>query len=492
MKTAHIALLCAAATLASGQMLPVPEGQSTAWNSSFKFSPEQVKLGELSPGLATSLEVILNFDRTQLANGGPSQDIFYNLTEGSSNIPPNAPGQVLKVEHVTNPVSYNIPAKTALSRIIYSSTNLNGTLIPASAYVLWPYTPKQFGLHSKGERCRAPPKAKAPVVLWTHGTAGFYADAAPSAHRSLFYGDIIPFTLAQAGYVVIATDYAGLGVETSWDGSFVPHQYGAREAGAGDALNAFRAVRTTFSDRITDNYVVVGHSQGGAVSWGISEALAKEGHQYCDVEEGYLGTLTFSPGILFLPGPFLPWVGKFLSGVFPTFKLSDWFTPLGVSRTKLFTQVQGGQYFSELLFSNATEVINPDWDSSYYADVFSKLANPGNRPYKGPMLIIQGTADPLYNGTLATYDSTCKTYPGDLEHMKVPGAGHFPAIDASREVWLKWIEDRFEGRPVESKGCVKSALESFLPVEQYQEVTRSFFQWSGAPSWFAQLPVGSY
>ncbi|KAK9364467.1 hypothetical protein V1509DRAFT_636300 [Lipomyces kononenkoae] len=63
MKTAHIALLCAAATLANGQMLPVPEGQTTAWNSSFKFSPEQVKLGQLSPGLATSLEVILNFDR---------------------------------------------------------------------------------------------------------------------------------------------------------------------------------------------------------------------------------------------------------------------------------------------------------------------------------------------------------------------------------------------------------------------------------------------
>ncbi|KAK9233720.1 hypothetical protein V1525DRAFT_415605 [Lipomyces kononenkoae] len=82
------------------------------------------------------------------------------------------------------------------------------------------------------------------------------------------------------------------------------------------------------------------------------------------------------------PQFFLPVIGKFLSGVFPTFMLSDWLTPLGISRTKLLTHVQGGQYFSEFLFSNATEAVNPDWDSSYYVDVFSKLGNPRNLPYK--------------------------------------------------------------------------------------------------------------
>ncbi|KAK9429091.1 Alpha/Beta hydrolase protein [Lipomyces doorenjongii] len=633
MKAICIALLAAAAHLANCQ-LPPPASQDTAWNSTFTLSAAQKQLGQLTDELASQIETVYRWDQTQLANGGTTQDEFYNLLVGSMNAHPTKPGEILKVEDITDIAPFNLPAEVSMSRIIYTSVNLNGTLVPASGYILWPlllssgttepeagyaviapdyaglgvnaswdgtFVPHQYLAREasakdslnmiRAVRSAFPCRITSDYVVVGHSQGGAvswgvsevlaqyrsefldvysghlgtlmfapavdsiltheflfypllsrfmkgifptfnpsdwltplgiaraqlvsdlqaaqfvveYAVAtvpvpiqssrqmspsthstlpATSSHRSLFYGDIIPFTLAQAGYVVIATDYAGLGVEKSWDGSFVPHQYGAREANAGDALNALRAVRTTFSDRITDDYVVVGHSQGGAVSWGVSEVLAKDDQQYCDVEKGHLGTLTFAPWINVIPEHpqfFLPLIGKFLSGVFPTFMLSDWLTPLG------------GQYFSEFLFSNATEVVNPDWDSSYYVDVFSKLGNPGNRPYKGPMLIIQGTADPgaLYNITLATYDSTCKTYPGDLELMTVAGAGHFPAIDASRQVWLKWIEDRFEGGPVESKGCVKSALESFWPVEQYQEATRSYFQWSGAPSWFAQLPVGS-
>ena len=137
MKATSIMLLFAAGTLA--QMVPTfpkPLTQSTAWNSSFKFSQEQIELGELWPDLADNLETILNFDRSQLANGGPSQDSFYKLKNGTGLAPPHSPGKVLKVEHTTNPAAWNFRAKTALSRFIYTTTNANGTLIPASAYVL--------------------------------------------------------------------------------------------------------------------------------------------------------------------------------------------------------------------------------------------------------------------------------------------------------------------------------------------------------------------
>ncbi len=73
---ASIALIYGAVGVAHGQALPNPLPQSTGWNSSFKLSPEQIELGQLSPGLASSIELILNFDRSQLANGGPSQDSF--------------------------------------------------------------------------------------------------------------------------------------------------------------------------------------------------------------------------------------------------------------------------------------------------------------------------------------------------------------------------------------------------------------------------------
>jgi hypothetical protein len=250
MKAIVVSLLFAVSACAQQlPKLPKPFVQSTAFNSSFKFSPDQIELGQLSPELAQDLETILNFDRSQLGNGGPSQDDFYHIHNGSGFVPPTKPGQILKVERVTDPSAWNIPAKTALSRFLYTSLSANGTLVPASAYILWPFTAKQTSTTDP---------SKVPVVLWSHGTSGYWADASPSAHRSLFYGNIMPFTLAQAGYAVVATDYVGLGVNTSWTGEYVPHQYQNRVASAQDSLYALRAARTAFPKQLTQRYVNVG------------------------------------------------------------------------------------------------------------------------------------------------------------------------------------------------------------------------------------------
>ncbi|KAM0511717.1 hypothetical protein ACHAPE_009601 [Trichoderma viride] len=495
MKLTFVVLLFATAKAAHGQAIPTfpdAEVQTTGWNSSFKFSKEQIELGQLSPGLANSLEVILNFDRSQLANGGPGQDRFYHL--GSSYKHPQGPGEVLKVEDVTDPTPYNIPAKTSLSRIIYSTTNQNGTLIPASAFVLWPYTVKEFSTQSN----RQSSKAKAPAVLWTHGTSGAYADSAPSAHRSLFYGELVPFTLAQAGYAVIAPDYAGLGVQTSWDGSFIPHQYISREALAGDALNAVRAVRKTWGDRITDKFTNIGHSQGGTVSWGIAETLAQRPQEFEDLESDHLGSVVFAPGgdtIAGGPQVFLPWIAHYIGGVYPTFELSDWLSPLGIARLELLNQVQGGQFFTEvLMLANATEVLNPNWNDTWYANAATQENNPGNRPYKGPIVLYDGTLERngvAYPRNLATFEATCNKYKGAFEFVTLPETLHFPVIDASRKQWLDWIEDRFEGKPL-AKNCTQSTLKPFLPVTSYQNTTQSFTQWASSPAYFYSLPVGSF
>jgi hypothetical protein len=485
-------LLLTAGACAFAETLPVlpkPGMQSTAFNSSFKFSNEQLMLGQLWPDLAENIETVLNFDRSQLANGGPSQDSFYQLDKSTA---PKHPGQVLKVQKVTEPTLWNIPAKTALSRFIYTSTNVNGTLVPASAYVLWPWTAKEVGANSSG---------KAPVVLWNHGTSGFFADGSPSAHRSLFYGDIMPFTLAQAGYVVIAADYTGLGVQTSWDGSFVAHQYLNRVAQAFDSLNALRAARTIFPDKITHEYVNVGHSQGGAAAWGVSEVLAEDSkNEFRDLEHGYLGSVIFAPGIGALneiPVAFGPWIGKDLHLMFPDFQLSDWLSPLGIDRVKLLTEIQGGQYVSELLFlANATEILNPAWNQTWYAAAYTEFSNPGNRPYKAPMIMFTGTTDQggvSYKSASSAFESTCKNhYNGPFEFVTLEGVAHFPSMDATRQQWLGWIEDRFSKKSIDSKECTRSSVNSFLPGDSYQKVSTSFSQWAGAPDEFYELVAGGF
>lgn len=491
MKAACLALFFVGATFAQSiPQLPKAETQSTVWNSSFKLSEEQLELGKLWPDLAESIETILNFDRSQLAHGGPSQDDFYKIENEFTT--PNAAGELIKVEDFTDPAFWNLPATTALSRFIYTTTNANGTLIPASAYVLWPFTPKKVTASD----------GKAPVVLWSHGTSGFFADGSPSSHRSLFYGNIMPFTLAQAGYAVVATDYAGLGVQNSWDGSYVPHQYLNRLANAFDSLFALRAARSAFPDGLTDEYVNVGHSQGGSAAWGVSEVLAENTDQeFQDLEKGYLGSVLFAPGINALesiPQVFGPWIGKDLALMYPTFNLSDWLSPLGIARTELLTQIQGGQYVSEVLFlANASAILNPAWDTSWYNTAFSDFSNPGNRPYKAPMVLFQGTADQgnqSYINSLATFESTCENhYSGAFEFVGISGVGHFPSMESTRHLWLQWIEDRFNGKPIESKeNCTRTTLDSFLPISSYQEFSTSFSQWAGAKNEFYELVAGGF
>ncbi|KAF5635634.1 secretory lipase [Fusarium tjaetaba] len=457
---------------------------TTSWNSTFKLSPEQLSLANLTIEEGVQINNIINFDRTLLANGGPHQDDFYTLP--TSLKIPKGPGELLKLQEITDPKPYTIPASTAMSRFLYSTTNINGTLIPASAYILWPYTTKKI---------KGVPGGKAPTVLWTHGTSGWYPTAAPSTHRSLFYQDFVPYALALAGYAVVAPDYAGLGVGTSWDGTAIRHEYGIYQAGGADALNALRAALTAFPERLTTDYVNVGHSQGGAVGWGVSELLAEKKGRFKDLVKGHLGTLLFAPptDAFSLPATSITtWVGKYLKQVYPEFKLSDWLTPLGIDRVTLFNQVEGSQSVSGFLFTPEKEIVQPDWMNTWSVAALKQIVKPGGRLWKGPMLIIQGEKDPAvhYNASLTTSKATCEKYPGDLEFLGVPGVGHFPSMYATRSIWMDWIKDRFERRKVRKQGCAQSKVDRFLPDDHYQHDPNSFPLWAGKSEWAYELPQG--
>ncbi|KAI6770183.1 hypothetical protein HG530_004812 [Fusarium avenaceum] len=481
-KLAYTALV-AALTLVAGQSLQATL-HTTSWNSTFKLSAKQLELANLTQDLGNQINNIINFDRTLLANGGPHEDDFYSFPP-DLRVPKSA-GELIKLQELTDPKPFTIPAPTAMSRFLYSTTNINGTLVPASAYILWPYTAKKI----KGVKGK-----KVPTVVWTHGTSGWYPSGGPSAHRSLFYQDFVPFALALEGYAVVAPDYAGLGIGKSCDGTNVPHQYGIYRAGGTDALNALRAALVAFPERLTHNYVNVGHSQGGAVGWGVSELLAQKKGQFQDLVKGHLGTLLFAPpidGFALQPNSILVWVGKYLKQVFPEFELGDWLTPLGIDRVKLFNEVEGSQMVSQFLFEPEEAIVQPDWKDTWAVPALRQLSTPGKKPWKGPMLVIHGDKDPAvsYNTSLVVAEETCKKYPGDLEHMRVPGVGHLPSMYATRGIWLDWLEDRFEGRRVQKRGCAQSVVDRFLPGDHYQPAPNSFPLWAGKSQWAYELPQG--
>ena len=59
---------------------------------------------------------------------------FYKAPSNFSSTLPE--GSILQVEYATNLSVYTVPSGLTMSRIIYTTADLNGTIIPTSAYIL--------------------------------------------------------------------------------------------------------------------------------------------------------------------------------------------------------------------------------------------------------------------------------------------------------------------------------------------------------------------
>ncbi|KAL8753448.1 MAG: hypothetical protein Q9199_005045 [Rusavskia elegans] len=208
--------------------------------------------------LPTAAQDALRYEKMNWANGSVFDQEFYQ-------VPPRVdgdkvlPGTPLKIEHETDTSKYLLPPMTSMSRFVYQSENLLGLPVPASAAILWPYSPKT---HADG---------KYPVVAWAHGTSGIFAENAPSNHRSLWQHFLAPYLLVSAGYVVVMPDYAGLGVSKTAKGEKIVHQYLACPAHANDVVFAVQAAQSVWKDELSKDWVVIGHSQGGGAAWAVAE-----------------------------------------------------------------------------------------------------------------------------------------------------------------------------------------------------------------------------
>lgn len=159
---------------------------------------------------------------------------FYATPEG---LHPR-PGGLLRAERVGTDV-----AGATGYRILYSSRDLHDQPAVTSGLVLVPRTP-------------APPGGY-PVVAWAHGTSGVARRCAPSLTPGSTAASIAGAQqLIDAGYLVAATDYPGLGT----DGTH-PYLIGRGEAYA--VLDSVRAVRSRPDWHAGARFALWGHSQGG-------------------------------------------------------------------------------------------------------------------------------------------------------------------------------------------------------------------------------------
>jgi pimeloyl-ACP methyl ester carboxylesterase len=418
------------------------------------------------------VQVGIDFEHS--AHAHTPRDDFYSIPSKFNTS--MKPGMLLYVEPHTDLANYTVPSGLSMSRIMYTSADINGTTVPVSAYVLWPYQPFQYS-SSQG-------KSKFPLVAWAHGTSGQFVDCAPSNYRSLQYHFMTSYTLAMEGFAVVATDYAGLGVTTGLNGEQT-HAWLSGPVGANDVAYAIDAVRKAFPDQLDADgpFVTMGHSQGGNVAWAFAERQASS------PQAGYRGTISISPPtkvidwldsafqkIATTPPASVPlWAYVVLSlqpkiiasitTVFPAYNFSG-MTALSYDRwNNVLKPLQGCLPTDALAFADVPipELAKPGWTNDSIVQQWQDQVHVGGRKFKGPLLVIGGEDDVTPPDLIEqSVDDSCKVS-GDqsLEMVTYQAMQHFPVIQASRVKWLGWIKDRVTGGSVHGSCGKKSFVEGF-------------------------------
>ncbi|MGN6482855.1 MAG: alpha/beta fold hydrolase [Thermomicrobiales bacterium] len=161
-------------------------------------------------------------------------DPFYAIP---SPVPAGQPGEIVRSEPLAG-----APDGASAWRVLYHSRDVHDTDILVSGIIVAPSGPAPAGGRT--------------IVAWGHPTTGAAPQCAPSREDD-------PFTLMEglhdllaAGYVVAATDYAGMGVVT-------PDSYLVGKTEGQNMLDAARAARHIEDAGAGERLVLWGHSQGG-------------------------------------------------------------------------------------------------------------------------------------------------------------------------------------------------------------------------------------
>ncbi|KAJ0422514.1 Alpha/Beta hydrolase protein [Aspergillus carlsbadensis] len=415
------------------------------------------------------------FERASHAH--ESLDDFYAIPEDFD--ASMKPGTLLRVEEHTDITNYTVPGGLTMSRIMYTSESLNGTIVPVSAFVLWPYAPFEYehNPHSPNSTfssahtsSSSSSSTKFPLVAWAHGTSGVFPPCAPSNYRSLQYNFMTAYNLALDGFAVLATDYAGLGVTTLPDGA-QSHTWLASPAGANDVAYAIDAARKAFPSTLDADgpFVAMGHSQGGGVSWSFAE------RQAVHPQAGYRGAISISPATRVIdeieramevvasasaedPGTAdVPvWAPTALglqvkvvaavTAVYPEYNDAGMSEGAYDRWHNVLKPVGGCLPTDTLAFLGVTEQVRANWTADPLVREWQDVASAGRKAFRGPMLVIVGGEDALPVDMLEEdVEATCAVAGNEGEGLEMAvyrGMQHFPVIQASRGKWMRWVNEK--------------------------------------------------
>lgn len=340
------------------------------------------------------------------------------------------PGVLLAAE----PFDRKMPENSAATRILYTTTGLDGSIVLATGLVIVPADA---------------PAEPLPVILWAHGTTGVGVHCAPTlVSDPLGAGAMMfPDLPLNQGWALVAPDYIGLGASA-------PHPYMVGRPTAHSSLDAVRAARQLESVSLSDDTVVWGHSQGG----GSALWIGIEAEEYAP-DVPLLGVAAMSPA-----SDLPEFIDSMLSGlggpIFGGFIISGFSN--GYDDVKFDDYIRLGARFSQeeiaerclsepsFLASVASVFITEPF---YQKDVhtgplYTRLQeNVPNVPLGVPLFLGQGEADPLIIPEVQTQYVAKLCDSGQVvEYHTYPGLDHLGVVNPDSPMLgdlMSWTEARF-------------------------------------------------
>ena len=338
-------------------------------------------------------------------------------------LPYGKPGELIRFEPFDE---YHLSSDFTVFRILYHSSSSSDKDVAVSGVVIVPDG--------------TPPTGGWPVIAWAHDFTGSARSCAPSLLKNLNEGPLISMYV-MAGYAVVASDYAGLGTN-------FPHAALDMRSNAVDVINAIPAARAAVP-QLGSRWVAAGFSQGGMVSVGVSEAEA-------DIADpGYLGALAIS-GVASLQELYLHLAQGASRGlllhlaagiktIFAAFQINDMLADKAMSRFQLIRQRCDVGAEEPLAVD---ELLKPGWENNRYVKDFFARNRPGGKAAGGPLLLINGDADPELPLSLASAAVTrlC-TQEDRVLFIHYPDLSASAAIGNSAAEQISWLRARFAGTP---------------------------------------------
>lgn len=386
-------------------------------------------------------------------------------------------GQVIKKE----------PIKTSLKgaqawKIAYISSDVGGRKTIATGLVIAPVGPA--------------PKEGRPILAWAHGTTGSAQNCGPSQITDptrplnqyfLMTGNSwtdfgIPNgqEFINEGYVVVATDYQGLGGGGK-------HQYAVAGTNGRDVINSARAASSMTEVGAGKKTVLYGWSQGGGAAIAaasIPDYQAQQGTAADNLQ--YLGFVALAPEDVAAMLPKVPTdeagAAKLMKGfteanvpnvfLFTHFMMGLWGAQAANPELKLTDVLtEEGAKVADQLSSNKCVHVMADAFNYAYGDNYKSLIKPqasntlawlktfvdgSVKPVKpvAPVVIYWGSKDVTVPPVMhELYQKQMCAMGANVGRIQLPGEQtHFTTPGVSAPMYLDWVKDRIAGKPL-ANGC---------------------------------------